>query len=132
MPDLDLIKQVEQGGAAPARRFARGRSGNPAGRQVGCRDCRRNSRLQGAGPPQTSVRSRSGGGFAILRAIPVRPSSELTDARALNETSLTMSVCYIIPGLMAEAGRAAAWARATSICDRLPPEGLRWSAPVGE
>jgi hypothetical protein len=33
MPDLDLIKQVEQGVRDWRGRFARGRSGNPAGRR---------------------------------------------------------------------------------------------------
>jgi hypothetical protein len=32
MPDLDLIKQEEQGARDRHGRFARGRSGNPAGR----------------------------------------------------------------------------------------------------
>jgi hypothetical protein len=34
MPDLDLIKQEEQGARDRRGRFARGRSGNPAGRAV--------------------------------------------------------------------------------------------------
>jgi hypothetical protein len=38
MPDLDLIKQGEQGVGDRRGRFARGRSGNPAGRPRGCRD----------------------------------------------------------------------------------------------
>ena len=38
MPDLDLIKQGEQGVRDRLGRFARGRSGNPAGRPRGCRD----------------------------------------------------------------------------------------------
>src|SRR5207249_119162 len=38
MPDLDLIKQEEQGVRDRRGRFARGRSGNPAGRPRGCRD----------------------------------------------------------------------------------------------
>ena len=38
MPDLDLIKQGEQGLPDRRGRFARGRSGNPAGRPRGCRD----------------------------------------------------------------------------------------------
>ncbi|HWZ67885.1 MAG TPA: DUF5681 domain-containing protein [Stellaceae bacterium] len=38
MPDLDLIKQGEQGVRDRRGRFARGRSGNPAGRPRGCRD----------------------------------------------------------------------------------------------
>ena len=40
MPDLDLIKQVEQGVRDRRGRFARGRSGNPAGRPRGCRAAR--------------------------------------------------------------------------------------------
>jgi hypothetical protein len=32
MPDLDLMKQGGTGGAGPVRQFAKGRSGNPAGR----------------------------------------------------------------------------------------------------
>jgi hypothetical protein len=40
MPDLDLIKQDEQGVRDRRGRFARGRSGNPAGRPRGCRDHR--------------------------------------------------------------------------------------------
>ena len=38
MPDLDQIKQGEQGTRDRGGRFARGRSGNPAGRPRGCRD----------------------------------------------------------------------------------------------
>src|SRR4029077_16871730 len=38
MPDLDQIKQGEQGERDGRGRFARGRSGNPAGRPRGCRD----------------------------------------------------------------------------------------------
>ena len=38
MPDLDQIKQGEQGVRDRRGRFARGRSGNPAGRPHGCRD----------------------------------------------------------------------------------------------
>jgi hypothetical protein len=41
MPDLDLIKQEEQGVRDRRGRFARGRSGNPAGRPRGCRDSER-------------------------------------------------------------------------------------------
>jgi hypothetical protein len=45
MPDLDQIKQGEQGVRDRRGRFARGRSANPAGRRVGCRDRRCNSLL---------------------------------------------------------------------------------------
>jgi hypothetical protein len=38
VPDLDLIKQGEQGMRDRRGRFAGGRSGNPAGRPRGCRD----------------------------------------------------------------------------------------------
>jgi len=38
MPDLDLIKQVEQEVRDRRGRFATGRSGNPAGRWHDCRD----------------------------------------------------------------------------------------------
>jgi prevent-host-death family protein len=38
MPDLDLIKQGEQGVRDRRGRFARGLSGNPADRPRGCRD----------------------------------------------------------------------------------------------
>jgi hypothetical protein len=38
MPDLDLIKQGEQGVRDRRGRFAGGRSGNPAGRPRGCRN----------------------------------------------------------------------------------------------
>jgi hypothetical protein len=37
MPDLDLIKQEEQGVRDRRGRFARGRSGNPAGHPVAAR-----------------------------------------------------------------------------------------------
>ena len=37
MPDLGQIKQEEQGVRDRRGRFARGRSGNPAGRPRGCR-----------------------------------------------------------------------------------------------
>ena len=38
MPDLDLIKQAEQGARDRRGRLAKGRSGNPAGRPRGGRD----------------------------------------------------------------------------------------------
>ena len=38
MPDLDQIKQEKQGARDRRGRFAKGRSGNPAGRQRICRD----------------------------------------------------------------------------------------------
>jgi Family of unknown function (DUF5681) len=38
MPDLDQIKQGEQEARDRHGRFAKGRSGNPAGRPRGCRD----------------------------------------------------------------------------------------------
>jgi Family of unknown function (DUF5681) len=38
MPDLDLIKQAEQGLRDRRGRFSRGQSGNPVGRPRGCRD----------------------------------------------------------------------------------------------
>lgn len=38
MPDLDLIREGEQGVRDERGRFIRGRSGNPAGRPRGCRD----------------------------------------------------------------------------------------------
>jgi hypothetical protein len=38
MPDLDLIKQGEQGVRYPRGRFARGRSGDPAGRPTAAGD----------------------------------------------------------------------------------------------
>ena len=40
MPDLDQIKQGEEGMRDRRGRFAKGRSGNPAGRPRGCRDHR--------------------------------------------------------------------------------------------
>jgi len=38
MRDLDQIKQEKQGARDRYGRFAKGRSGNPAGRPRGCRD----------------------------------------------------------------------------------------------
>ena len=50
MPDLDQIKQREQRVRDRGRRFAKGRSGNPAGRPRGCRDhVNRTARLLLAG-----------------------------------------------------------------------------------
>ena len=57
MPDLDLIKQVEQGARDRRGRFAKGRSGNPAGRPRGCRDLvNRAARLLLAGEGEALTR----------------------------------------------------------------------------
>ena len=57
MPDLDLIKQVEQGVRDRRGRFARGRSGNLAGRPHGCRDhVNRAARLLLAGEGEALTR----------------------------------------------------------------------------
>ena len=57
MPDLDLIKQGEQGVRDRRGRFARGRSGNPAGRPRGCRDhVNRAARLLLAGEGEALTR----------------------------------------------------------------------------
>ena len=57
MPDLDQIKQGEQGERDGRRRFARGRSGNPAGRPRGCRDhVNRAARLLLAGEGEALTR----------------------------------------------------------------------------
>ena len=57
MPDLDQIKQGEQGARDGRGRFARGRSGNPAGRPRGCRDhVNRAARLLLAGEGEALTR----------------------------------------------------------------------------
>ena len=57
MPDLDLIKQEEQGMRDRRGRIARGRSGNPAGRPRGCRDhVNRAARLLLAGEGEALTR----------------------------------------------------------------------------
>src|ERR1700720_3185938 len=57
MPDLDLIKQEEQGVRAQRARSARGRSGSPAGRPRGCRDhVNRAARLLLAGEGEALTR----------------------------------------------------------------------------
>ena len=57
MPDLDLIKQGEQGARDRRGRFAGGRSGNPAGRSRGCRDhVNRAARLLLAGEGEALTR----------------------------------------------------------------------------
>jgi hypothetical protein len=57
MPDLDLIKQEEQGARDRRGRFARGRSGNSAGRPRGCRDhVNRAARLLLAGEGEALTR----------------------------------------------------------------------------
>jgi uncharacterized protein DUF5681 len=57
MPDLDQIKQGEQGVRDRRGRFARGRSGNPAGRPRGCRDrVNRAARLLLAGAGEAPTR----------------------------------------------------------------------------
>jgi len=57
MPDLDLIKQGEQGVRDRRGQFAGGRSGNPAGRPRGCRDhVNRAARLLLAGEGEALTR----------------------------------------------------------------------------
>ena len=57
MPDLDQIKQREQGSRDPRGRFSKGRSGNPAGRPRGCRDhVNRAARLLLAGEGEALTR----------------------------------------------------------------------------
>jgi len=57
MPDLDQIKQGEQGARDPRGRFPKGRSGNPAGRPRGCRDhANRAARLLLAGEGEALTR----------------------------------------------------------------------------
>src|SRR5882724_9757829 len=57
MPDLDLIKQGKQGARDRGGRFAKGRSGNPAGRPRGCRDhANRAARLLLAGEGEALTR----------------------------------------------------------------------------
>ncbi len=57
MPDLNQIKQEEQGVRDGRGRFARGRSGNPAGRPRGCRDhANRAARLLLAGEGEALTR----------------------------------------------------------------------------
>jgi hypothetical protein len=57
MPDLDQIKQGEQGVRDRRGRFARGRSGNPAGRPRGCLDhINRAARLLLAGEGEALTR----------------------------------------------------------------------------
>jgi Family of unknown function (DUF5681) len=57
MPDLDQIKQGEQETRDRAGRFAKGRSGNPAGRPRGCRDhVNRAARLLLAGESEAPTR----------------------------------------------------------------------------
>src|SRR6267154_139890 len=57
MPDLDQIKQGEQGERDRRGRLARGRSGNPAGRPRGCRDhVNRAARLLLAGEGEALTR----------------------------------------------------------------------------
>jgi hypothetical protein len=58
MPDLDQIKQREQGSRDPRGRFSKGRSGNPAGRPRGCRDhVNRAARLLLAGEGEALTRN---------------------------------------------------------------------------
>ena len=57
MPDLDQIKQGEQGVRDRRGRFGKGRSGNPAGRPRGCRDhVNRAARLLLAGEGEVLTR----------------------------------------------------------------------------
>ncbi len=57
MPDLDQIKQDDEGARDGGGRFLRGRSGNPAGRPRGCRDhATRAARLLLAGEGEALTR----------------------------------------------------------------------------
>ena len=69
MPDLDQIKQGEQGERDRRGRFARGRSGNPAGRPRGCRDhVNRAARLLLAGEGRGTASNASSGRTANARS----------------------------------------------------------------
>jgi hypothetical protein len=71
MPDLDLIKQAEQGTQDRRGRISKGGSGNPAGRPRGCRDdVSRAARLllasEGEGPTHKAVELALAGDPAAL------------------------------------------------------------------
>ena len=61
MPDLDQIKQGEQGVRDRCGRFAKGRSGNPAGRPRGCQTCQSRRPAVWRSPAIPEIRARGGG-----------------------------------------------------------------------
>ena len=140
MPDLDQIKQEEQGARDPRGRFARGRSGNPAGRPRGCRDhVNRAARLLLAGEGEALTRKAVelalGGDPMALRLcldrlIPLRRGRKVQLANvppveSIAELSPTMAAITmaattgeITPGEAAELARVVEiYARAVEVAD---------------
>src|SRR5438034_402464 len=114
MPDLDQIKQAEQGARDRHGRFARGRSGNPPGRPRGCRDhVNRAARLLLAG--EGEARARAGGGRWRARLIPASIGSRRGERLRLRKKARRRSAAVVYGAPRRR------WA---------PSSATRWRAPA--
>jgi hypothetical protein len=142
MPDLDQKKQEEQGARDPRGRFARGRSGNPAGRPRGCRDhVNRAARLLLAGEGEVLTRKAVelalAGDPAALRLCPERIVGPYRE-RAVEFTMPAIRNAAELAGAMAAVADAAAEgtvtpSRPTSARSRQPSSSgacARWKRPM--
>jgi hypothetical protein len=109
MPDLDQIKQGEQGVRDGCGRFARGRSGNPAGRPRGCRDhVNRAARLLLAGEGEAPTRK------AVELALAGDPTAMRLCIERILPQCRERTVKFVLPPIESAADIAAAMKAVTS------------------
>src|SRR6266851_6705585 len=116
MPDLDQIKQGEQGVRDRRGRFASGRSGNPAGRPRGCRDhVNRAARLLLAGEGEALTRK------AVELALAGNPTALRLCLERVVGPYRERAVEFTMPPIRNAADLAGAMASAGFQSDRPPP-----------